>query len=91
MPRFMMVFWTCLVITVLAGTAVEAAALAKAEKVALKQAIVACKAEATPDIRQSVCRDGAQGTSQRQRGSHARGEPGSDEYSRGAMAGLLGR
>ena len=46
MPRFMMVFWTCLVITVLAGTAVEAAALAKAEKVALKQAIVACKAEA---------------------------------------------
>ncbi|BCA05264.1 hypothetical protein ABIE85_003031 [Bradyrhizobium diazoefficiens] len=46
MPRFMMVFWTCLVITALAGTAVEAAALAKAEKVALKQAIVACKAEA---------------------------------------------
>ncbi|MGY3392241.1 hypothetical protein ACVWW6_004832 [Bradyrhizobium sp. USDA 3311] len=44
MPRFMMIFWTCLVITVLAGTAVEAAALAKAEKVALKQAIVACPA-----------------------------------------------
>jgi hypothetical protein len=46
MPRFMMVLSTCLAITVLAGTAVEAAALTKAEKVALKQAIVACKAEA---------------------------------------------
>ncbi|WP_245003962.1 hypothetical protein [Bradyrhizobium liaoningense] len=32
--------------TVLAGTAAEAAALTKAEKVALKQAVVACKAEA---------------------------------------------
>lgn len=46
MPRFMMVLSTCLVTTVLAGAAVEAAALTKAEKVALKQAIVACKAEA---------------------------------------------
>ena len=46
MPRFMMVLSTCLAITVLAGTAVEAAALTRAEKVALKQAIVACKAEA---------------------------------------------
>ena len=46
MPRIMMGFSTCLAITVLAGTAVEAAALSKAEKVALKQAIVACKAEA---------------------------------------------
>lgn len=46
MPPFMMVLSTCLVTTVLAGTAVEAAALTKAEKVALKQAIVACKAEA---------------------------------------------
>ncbi|WP_245323770.1 hypothetical protein [Bradyrhizobium stylosanthis] len=46
MLRFMMGFSTCLAITVLAGTAVEAAALTKAQKVALKQAIVACKAEA---------------------------------------------
>ncbi|MGX1320088.1 hypothetical protein AB7M17_003541 [Bradyrhizobium sp. USDA 377] len=46
MPRFMMGLSTCLAITVSAGTAVEAAALTKAEKVALKQAIVACKAEA---------------------------------------------
>jgi len=46
MPRIMMGFSTCLAITVLAGTAVEAAALSKAEKVALKQSIVACKAEA---------------------------------------------
>jgi hypothetical protein len=46
MPRFMTVLSTCLVITSLAGTAVEAAALTKVEKVALKQAIVACKAEA---------------------------------------------
>ena len=45
MPRFMMVLSTCLVTTVLSGTAVEAA-LTKAEKVALKQAVVACKAEA---------------------------------------------
>ncbi|WLA79904.1 hypothetical protein [Bradyrhizobium elkanii] len=45
MPRFMMVLSTCLVTTVLSGTSVEAA-LTKAEKVALKQAIVACKAEA---------------------------------------------
>ncbi|WP_245313870.1 hypothetical protein [Bradyrhizobium elkanii] len=41
----MMVLSTCLVTTVLGGTAVEAA-LTKAEKVALKQAVVACKAEA---------------------------------------------
>ncbi|MGF6432349.1 hypothetical protein [Bradyrhizobium sp. Pha-3] len=41
----MMVLSTCLVTTVLSGTAVEAA-LTKAEKVALKQAVVACKAEA---------------------------------------------
>ncbi|WFU26923.1 hypothetical protein QA649_12185 [Bradyrhizobium sp. CB1717] len=46
MPRFMMGFSTCLAITVLAGTAAGAAALTRAEKVALKQAIVACKAEA---------------------------------------------
>ncbi|WP_235885590.1 hypothetical protein [Bradyrhizobium niftali] len=46
MPRFMTVLSTCLVITSLAGAAVEAAALTKVEKVALKQAIVACKAEA---------------------------------------------
>ncbi|SFJ83240.1 hypothetical protein [Bradyrhizobium sp. cf659] len=46
MPRFMMVSSTCLAVTVLAGTAVGAATLTKAEKVALKQAIVACKAEA---------------------------------------------
>lgn len=45
MPRFMMVLSTCLVTTVLSGTSVEAA-LTKAEKVALKQAVVACKAEA---------------------------------------------
>jgi hypothetical protein len=73
MPRFMMALSTCLVATALAGGAVEAAALAKAEKVALKQAIVACKAEAkrqedqvavAPQIRQPVCREGAQGTSQ---------------------------
>ncbi|WFU30095.1 hypothetical protein QA635_26275 [Bradyrhizobium brasilense] len=46
MPRFMKVLSTCLVTTALGGTAVEAAALTKAEKVALKQAVVACKAEA---------------------------------------------
>lgn len=46
MPRFTMILSTCLVTTVLAGGAVEAAALTKAEKVALKQAVVACKAEA---------------------------------------------
>ena len=45
MPRFMMVLSACLVTTVLGGTAAEAA-LTKAEKVALKQAVVACKAEA---------------------------------------------
>ena len=45
MPRFTMVLSTCIVTTVLSGTAVEAA-LTKAEKVALKQAVVACKAEA---------------------------------------------
>ncbi|OAF19459.1 hypothetical protein AXW67_36700 [Bradyrhizobium neotropicale] len=37
---------TCLIATMLAGTAVPAATLTKAEKVALKQAVVACKAEA---------------------------------------------
>ncbi|OPY98238.1 hypothetical protein A5906_35095 [Bradyrhizobium sacchari] len=41
-----MVFSTCLVTTALVGTAAEAARLTKAQKVALKQAIVACKAEA---------------------------------------------
>ncbi|WP_245315411.1 hypothetical protein [Bradyrhizobium neotropicale] len=46
MPRFMMVPSTCLIATMLAGTAVPAATLTKAEKVALKQAVVACKAEA---------------------------------------------
>ncbi len=46
MPRFMKVLSTCLVTTVLGGTAVVAATLTKAEKVALKQAVVACKAEA---------------------------------------------
>ena len=46
MPRFMMVLSTCLIAVVLAGTAVEAVPLTRAEKVALKQAIVACKAEA---------------------------------------------
>ncbi|WP_249168072.1 hypothetical protein [Bradyrhizobium elkanii] len=46
MPRFMKVLSTCLVTTALGGTAVGAAALTKAEKVALKQAVVACKAEA---------------------------------------------
>jgi hypothetical protein len=46
MSRFMMVLLTGLIATVLAGGAAEAAALTKAEKVALKQAIVACKAEA---------------------------------------------
>ncbi|MGX1108501.1 MULTISPECIES: hypothetical protein [Bradyrhizobium] len=45
MPRFTMVLSTCIVTTVLSGTAVEAA-LTKAQKVALKQAVVACKAEA---------------------------------------------
>lgn len=45
MPRFMMGLSTCLAITVSGGMAAEAA-LTKAEKVALKQAIVACKAEA---------------------------------------------
>ncbi|WP_271573274.1 hypothetical protein [Bradyrhizobium sp. CCBAU 11361] len=43
MPRFMTVLSTCLIITILAGAAVEAAALTKVEKVALKQAIVACR------------------------------------------------
>ncbi|WFU69721.1 MULTISPECIES: hypothetical protein [unclassified Bradyrhizobium] len=46
MPRFMMLLLPCLVATVLAAGAAEAAALTKAEKIALKQAIVACKAEA---------------------------------------------
>ncbi|WP_027557014.1 hypothetical protein [Bradyrhizobium sp. Cp5.3] len=46
MPRFMTVLSTCLIATMLAGTAVPAATLTKAEKVALKQAVVACKAEA---------------------------------------------
>ncbi|MGY4625545.1 hypothetical protein [Bradyrhizobium sp. USDA 4486] len=46
MPRSKMGVATCLAITALAGTAVEAVALTRAEKVALKQAIVACKAEA---------------------------------------------
>ena len=46
MPRFMMVLLTCLIAAVLAAGMTEAAALTKAEKVALKQAVVACKAEA---------------------------------------------
>jgi len=46
MPRFMIVLLTCLITTILAGGAAEAATPTKAEKVALKQAIVACKAEA---------------------------------------------
>jgi hypothetical protein len=46
MPRFMIVLLTCLITTILASGAAEAATLTKAEKVALKQAIVACKAEA---------------------------------------------
>ncbi|OAF14914.1 hypothetical protein AYJ54_40785 [Bradyrhizobium centrolobii] len=46
MSRFTVVLLTCLTTTVLANGAAEAAALTKAEKVALKQAIVACKAEA---------------------------------------------
>jgi hypothetical protein len=46
MSRFMIVLLTCLVATILASGTAEAAALTKAEKVALKQAIVACKAEA---------------------------------------------
>ena len=46
MPGFMMLLLTCLIATVLAAGAAEAAALTKTEKIALKQAIVACKAEA---------------------------------------------
>jgi hypothetical protein len=46
MSRFMVVLSTCLATTILAAGGTEAAALTKAEKVALKQAIVACKAEA---------------------------------------------
>ena len=46
MSRFMVVLSTCLASTILAAGGAEAAALTKAEKVALKQAIVACKAEA---------------------------------------------
>lgn len=100
MPRFMTVLSTCLVITSLAGAAVEAAALTKVEKVALKQAIVACKAEAKGKkikwlsrrtyVNQCVV------TALKERpsidvGSHAQREAGANEYSRGAMAGILGR
>jgi hypothetical protein len=46
MSRFMVVLSTCLATTILAAGGAEAVALTKAEKVALKQAIVACKAEA---------------------------------------------
>ena len=46
MSRSMMVLLTSLTATVLASGAAEDAAHTKAEKVALKQAIVACKAEA---------------------------------------------
>jgi hypothetical protein len=46
MLRFMTALLTCLAATVLACGAAEAAALSKAEKVAVKQAVVACKAEA---------------------------------------------
>ena len=48
MPRFITLLSTCLVSMALAGSAAEAAAppLTKAQKVAVKQAVVACKAEA---------------------------------------------
>lgn len=46
MSRFITVLLTCTIAAALAGGAAEAAAPTKAEKVALKQAIVACKAEA---------------------------------------------
>lgn len=45
MSRFMTALLTCTIAAALAGGTAEAA-LTKAEKVALKQAIVACKAEA---------------------------------------------
>ncbi len=48
MSRFITVLSTCLISIALAGGAAEAAAppLTKAQKAAVKQAIVACKAEA---------------------------------------------
>ena len=52
MPRFAAALFTCIIAMVLAsGTALtaaptEAASMSKAEKVALKEAIISCKAEA---------------------------------------------
>ena len=48
MPRFITLLSTCLVSMALASSAADAAAppLTKAQKVAVKQAVVACKAEA---------------------------------------------
>ena len=48
MSRFITALSTCLISIALAGSAAQAAAppLTKAQKVAVKQAIVACKAEA---------------------------------------------
>lgn len=48
MSRFITALSTCLISVALAGSAAQAAAppLTKAQKIAVKQAIVACKAEA---------------------------------------------